>query len=339
MTSTKHKILNNAFREMMIYQTPDNSVKVEIYLKDENLWLTQIRIAELFGVERSVITKHLKNIFETKELDTNSNVHFLHIAKSDKPVKFYSLDVIIAVGYRVNSIKATKFRIWATHVLKEYIIKGFAMDDERLKDPDQIFGKDYFEEQLARIRNIRSSERRLYQKITDIYAECSADYDPKSDMTLKFFATVQNKLHFAITGHTAAEIIKNRVDSKKKNIGLTNWKNGPKGKIRETDMIIAKNYLNEVELDNLNRIVTMYLDYAEMQAREKNIMYMSDWIDKLDSFLKFNKKDILLDLGKISHEVAEKLALEEYEKYRKVKDKNYISDFDREVKKILSYRR
>lgn len=323
---------------MMIYQTPDNNIKVEIYLKDENLWLTQIRIAELFGVHRPAVTKHLNNIFYTRELDEKSVSSILeHTAKDGKKykTKFYNLDAIIAVGYRVNSIKATRFRIWATHILKEYIIKGFVMDDERLKDPDQIFGKDYFEEQLARIRDIRSSERRLYQKITDIYAECSADYDPKSDITKEFYATVQNKLHFAIMGQTAAEIIKNRVDNKKQNIGLTNWKNGPKGKIREMDVVIAKNYLNEVELDKLNRIVTMYLDYAEMQAKERNIMYMSDWIEKLDSFLKFNNKDVLLNLGKVSHDDAEELALREYEKYKKNQDKNYISDFDREAKKIL----
>jgi len=338
MTTSKHKILNNTFREMMIYQTPDSTVKVEIYLKDENLWLTQIRIAELFGVKRPAITKHLNNIFYTHELIEKSVSSILeHTAKDGKKykTKFYNLDAIIAVGYRVNSIKATRFRIWATHILKEYIIKGFAMDDERLKDPDQIFGKDYFEEQLARIRNIRSSERRLYQKITDIYAECSADYDPKSDITKEFYATVQNKLHFAITGQTAAEIIKKRVSSKKQNIGLTNWKNGPKGIIRETDVIIAKNYLNEIELDKLNRIVTMYLDYAEIQAMEKNIMYMSDWVEKLDTFLKFNKKSVLLNSGKVSHEEAEELALSEYEKYRKIQDKKYLSDFDREVKKIL----
>ena len=335
MTTSKIKIQNNTFKEVMIYQTPDKSVKVEIYLKDENLWLTQIRIAELFGVERSVVTKHLKNIFYERELDLKSNVQKMHIAKSDKPVKYYNLNVIIAVGYRINSIKATKFRIWATQVLKEYIIKGFAMDDERLKDPDQIFGKDYFEEQLARIRNIRSSERRMYQKITDIYAECSADYDPNSDMTKDFFATVQNKLHFAITGQTAAEIIAKRIGNKKLNMGLTNWKNGPKGKIRETDVVIAKNYLNEIELDKLNRIVTVYLDYADMMAKDRIVIYMEDWIKKLDAFLKFSEKDILSDNGKVSHEVAEQLALGEYKKFRIKQDKNYISDFDREVKKLL----
>jgi hypothetical protein len=250
-------------------------------------------------------------------------------------VKFYNLDAILSVGYRVNSTKATQFRIWATERLHEYIIKGFTMDDERLKDPNGFFGQDYFEEQLARIRNIRSSERRMYQKITDIYAQCSADYNPNEKVTKLFFATVQNKLHFAMTGQTAAEIIYNRVSSKKENLGLTSWKNGPKGAIRETDVVIAKNFLEVKELDFLNRIVTMYLDYAEMQSKKGVIMYMNDWVEKLDSFLRFNEEEILNDNGKISHEVAEALALGEYEKYRVGQDRNYISDFDREVKNIL----
>jgi hypothetical protein len=210
------------------------------------------------------------------------------------------------------------------------------MDDERLKNPNNIFGKDYFEEQLARIRDIRSSERRFYQKITDIYTQCSADYDPNKEITKQFFATVQNKLHFAISGQTAAEIISNRVNSMKPNMGLTNWKNSPAGIIRKTDIGIAKNYLDEKELDGLNRIITMYLDYAEMQAQKGVLMYMKDWVEKLDAFLQFNEKDILRDSGKISHEVAEELALKEYEKYRSIQDKNYISDFDRKVKKLLN---
>jgi hypothetical protein len=219
--------------------------------------------------------------------------------------------------------------------LKEYIIKGFTMNDEKLKDPYNIFGKDYFEEQLARIRNIRSSERRMYQKVTDIYAECSADYSLDSEITKQFFATVQNKLHFAITGKTAAEIVHERVDSSKPNMGLTVWKNSPKGDIRESDVVIAKNYLNEKEMDHLNRIVTMYLDFAEMQAKRGILMRMNDWVTKLDAFLKLNERDILGNAGKVSHEVAEALALGEFEKYRVEQDKNYISDFDREVKKLL----
>ncbi|MEK7102790.1 MAG: virulence RhuM family protein, partial [Patescibacteria group bacterium] len=252
-----------------------------------------------------------------------------------RDIEFYNLDAILSVGYRVNSVQATQFRIWATERLKEYIIKGFTMDDERLKNPNTIFGNDYFEEQLARIRDIRSSERRMYQKITDIYAQCSADYSPNSDITKQFFATVQNKLHFAIAGKTAAEIIHERVDSTKPHMGLTVWKNSPDGVIRESDVVIAKNYLSKRELDYLNRIVTMYLDFAEMQARRGIMMRMNDWVERLDAFLTLNERDILRDGGRITHEVAEALALGEYEKYRQVQDRDYISDFDREVQKIL----
>ncbi len=328
----------NSFTEFLLYTTANGKVKVEIFLRDETVWLTQEKIAQLFGVQRPAITKHLKNIFESGELQENSVSSILeHTAGDGKnyKTKFYNLDAIISVGYRVNSQRATHFRIWATQVLKEYIIKGFAMDDERLKNPNNIFGKDYFEEQLARIRDIRSSERRFYQKITDIYAQCSADYDPNEIITKQFFATVQNKLHFAISGQTAAEIIYQRVSSKKTNIGLTTWKNTPKGAIRKTDVSIAKNYLDEKELNLLNRIVTMYLDYAEMQAEKGIVMYMKDWVAKLDAFLRFNEEDILQDSGKISHDVAVALAEKEYEKYRLIQDKKYISDFDREVKKLL----
>ena len=328
----------NSFTEFLLYTTPNGKVKVEIFLRDENVWLTQAKIAELFDIDRSVITKHLKNIFESGELQEDSVcANFAHTAADGKTyqTKFYNLDAIISVGYRVNSRQATHFRIWATQVLKEYIIKGFAMDDERLKNPNNIFGKDYFEEQLARIRNIRSSERRFYQKITDIYAQCSADYDPNEAITKQFFATVQNKLHFAISGQTAPEIIAHRVDSKKPYIGLTSWKNSPKGAIRKTDVSIAKNYLDEKELNLLNRIVTMYLDYAEMQAQKGVVMYMNDWVEKLHAFLQFNEKEILQDSGKISHEIAVVLAESEYEKYRVVQDRMLESDFDREVKKLL----
>ncbi len=330
---------NNSFTEFLLYTTPNGKVSVEIFLRDENIWLTQEKIAGLFNVERSVITKHLKNIFDSHELQEISVcAKFAHTADDGKvyQTKFYNLDATLSVGYRVNSHQATQFRIWATERLKEYIIKGFTMNDEKLKDPYNIFGKDYFEEQLARIRNIRSSERRFYQKVTDIYAQCSADYDPNEEITKKFFATVQNKLHFAITNKTAAEIIHERVDSTKPHMGLTVWKNSPKGEIRESDVVIAKNYLNEKELDRLNRIVTMYLDYAEMQAQKGVMMCMKDWVAKLNAFLQFNEEDILENSGKISHEIAENLALGEYEKYRKIQDKNYVSDFDKEVKKLLN---
>ena len=242
--------------------------------------------------------------------------------------------MIISVGYRVKSLQGTRFRQWATQHLKEFIIKGFTMDDERLKDPRQIFGKDYFDEQLERIRDVRSSERRLYQKITDIYAQCSADYDPNHETSKEFFSTVQNKLHWAIVGETAAEIIYNRVDSNKQNIGLTSWKNSPNGRIRKDDVVVAKNYLSLEELDFFNRIVTMYLDYAEMQAKNKKVMYMKDWIVKLDAFLQFNEKEVLEHKGKISHEVATTLALNEYEKYRVIQDKEYLSDFDKLLLKM-----
>jgi hypothetical protein len=334
-------VSNNSFTEFLLYTTPNGKVKVEIFLRNETVWLTQKLIALLFDCSVDNVSLHLKNIFENKELSENTVTEEFSITASDGKkykTKHYNLDAIISVGYRVNSTKATQFRIWATERLREYIIKGFTMDDERLKNPNGFFGQDYFEEQLSRIRNIRSSERRMYQKVTDIYSECSADYNPNEEITKLFFATVQNKLHFAITGQTAAEIIYTRVSNKKENIGLTSWKNSPKGAIRETDVVIAKNYLQEEELDLLNRIVTMYLDYAEMQAKRGILMKMKDWVEKLNSFLKFNEEQILHDNGKISHEVAEALALGEYEKYRIEQDRNYVSDFDREVKKLLENR-
>jgi hypothetical protein len=327
----------DGFNEILLYTTPNGKVKVEIYLQNETIWLTQQKIADLFGVQRPAVTKHLKNIFESSELKEKSVSSILeHTAADGKKYStlFYNLDAIISVGYRVNSSQATAFRIWATERLKEYIIKGFTMDDERLKNPDNFFGKDYFEEQLARIRDIRSSERRFYQKITDIYSQCSADYNVETEITKDFFATVQNKLHWAITGQTAAELITARVDSSKKNMGLTTWKNSPKGSIRKTDVGVAKNYLNEKELDGLNRIVVMYLDYAEKQAFKGVVMYMKDWIVKLDAFLQFNEEAVLKHQGTVSHEVALTLAEKEFEKYRKTQDKLFVSDFDQQIKKI-----
>ena len=247
------------------------------------------------------------------------------------PTRYYNLDAIIAVGYRVNSKKATMFRIWANRILKEYIIKGYVMDDERLKEPQNFFGKDYFEEQLERIRDIRTSERRFYQKITDIYSQCSADYDVDSSVTKEFFATVQNKLHYAITKHTAAEIIYDRADSTKPNMGLTTWKNAPSGRIRKSDVVVAKNYLDETEMGSLNEIVTMYLDYAERQARRGNIMYMKDWVARLDAFLQFNEEEVLHHKGKVTAAIAKAFAESEFEKYRVIQDRQYQSDFDRLV--------
>ncbi len=323
---------NNSFNEFLLYTSPNGEVKVEIFLHNETVWLTQEKIAELFGVDRTVITKHLRNIFAVNELQEDSVcAKIAHTASDGKTyqTKFYNLDAIISVGYRVNSVQATHFRIWSTQILKEYIIKGFAMDDERLKNPNNIFGKDYFDEQLARIRDIRSSERRFYQKITDIYAQCSADYDTQASETKDFFATVQNKLHWAITGQTAAEIIYSRADNTKPHMGLTSWKNAPNGTIRKSDVNIAKNYLNEEELDGLNRIVTMYLDYAEFQAKNNKIMYMRDWVAKLDAFLQFNEKEILSDSGKIAAEIAKSFAENELEKFQIIQDQLFESDFDK----------
>ncbi len=337
----KAVVQNNSYTEFLLYTTPNGKVKVEIFLRDETIWLAQAMIAELFDVERSVITKHLQNIYETKELRKEATCARIAQVQTEggrkvtRNIEFYNLDAIISVGYRVNSSRATHFRIWATERLKEYIIKGFTMDDERLKTPKNIFGKDYFEEQLARVRDIRSSERRFYQKITDIYAQCSADYDRNSEMTQKFFATVQNKLHWAICRQTAAEIIHSRADSRKMNMGLTTWKNAPTGPIRKTDVSIAKNYLDEKELAGLNRIVSMYLDYAEDQANNCVVMHMKDWKAKLDAFLKFNEKDILDNSGAVSAEIAKALAEGEFDRYRIVQDAIMVSDFDRELEKLL----
>ena len=288
-------------RDFLIYKDDNGDVKVNVMLINHDLWLTQNLMSELFDTSRRNIGLHLQNIYFDRELDESSTKKeiFLVQNEGERRVKrktlVYNLDAIIAVGYRVNSKKATNFRIWATKVLKEYMIKGFVMDDERLKNPNYIFGEDYFDELLERIRNIRSSERRFYQKITDIYSQCSIDYDKDSETTKTFFKTVQNKLHFAVTGNTAAEIIYNRADADKENMGLTNWKNSPDGPIYKYDVVVAKNYLNEKDLKDLNRIVTMYLDYAEMQAENHNAMTMKDWTQKLNAFLKFNGREILHD--------------------------------------------
>ena len=324
--------MTNPLSDIIMYKRDDGMVNVEILVQNDTLWLTQDRMAELFGVKRPAITKHLKNIFESGELVENSVCSILERTATDGKnysVKYYNLDAILSVGYRVNSKQATMFRIFASQVLKEYLIKGFAMNDERLKNPENIFGKDYFDEQLERIRDIRSSERRFYQKITDIYSQCSADYDLNTKETKNFFATVQNKLHYATTQHTAAEIVYERADSSKENMGLTTWKNAPDGAIRKSDVSIAKNYLDEKEIKNLNEIVTMYLDYAERQANRGIVMYMRDWADRLDAFLQFNEEEILQDKGRVTHEIAKAFAENEFEKYRKIRDQKYVSDFDK----------
>lgn len=330
-------------QEIILYQDANGKVKIEVLIQNETLWLPQAKIAELFGVQRPAISKHLKNIFDTGELQEevvssileHTTPHGAIAGKSqESKVKYYNLDAIISVGYRVNSTQATAFRIWATERLKEYIVKGFTMDDERLKNPDNIFGKDYFEEQLARIRDIRSSERRFYQKITDIYSKCSADYSPDNEQTRNFFASVQNKLHWAITGQTAAEIIYNNVDSEKINLGLTTWKNAPDGAIRKNDVIIAKNYLNQEHINELNKIVSAYLDLAELNANRNRLMYMKDWSTLLSNFLELSNFPILVDKGRITMLEAKIKAEGEFEKYRVIQDRIYQSDFDKLINKM-----
>lgn len=325
--------------DIIFYNTPTGDVKIEVIFNDETFWLPQKRMAELFGVEVPAINKHLSNIYETGELDEKATISILETVQQEgtrmvkRNVEFYNLDAIIAVGYRVNSHQATQFRIWATKTLREFIIKGFVLDDERLKQGKR-FGKDYFDELLERIREIRASERRFYLKITDIYEQCSIDYNKDAAITQQFFKTVQNKLHWAITGKTAAELIADRADASQPNMGLTTWKNAPKGKILKTDIGTAKNYLQEKEIKELERIVTMYLDFAELQAERQIPMKMADWVTRLDAFLQFNEYQILKDAGKVSHEVAMKLAEKEYEKFRVIQDRNFESDFEKEVKKI-----
>lgn len=329
----------NNSSDIILYSSPEGNIKVEVIYSGETFWLTQKRMAELFGVEVPAVSKHLANIFESGELVQEATVSILEIVQQEgsrnvtRKMEFYNLDAIIAVGYRVNSRQATQFRIWATRTLREFIIKGFVLDDERLKQGKR-FGKDYFDELLERIREIRASERRFYQKITDIYEQCSIDYNKEADITQTFFKTVQNKLHWAITGKTAAQIIAERAKASEPNMGLQTWKNAPKGKILKTDVSIAKNYLIEKEIKELERVVTMYLDYAENQAARQIPMKMADWVQKIDAFLQFNEYKILKDAGKVSHEVAKKLAEKEYEKYRVIQDRNFESDFDKEVKKI-----
>jgi hypothetical protein len=326
--------------DIILYSSLEGEVRVEVFYNDETFWLPQKKMAELFDVDVHTIIEHLRNIFKSSELTEEATCRkFLQVQTEGKrqvtrEINFYNLDAIIAVGYRVNSYQATRFRIWATKTLKEFIVKGFVLDDERLKQGKR-FGKDYFDELLERIREIRASERRFYQKITDIYQQCSIDYDKDAEITQTFFKTVQNKLHWAITGKTAAQIVAERADSDKPNMGLKSWKNAPKGKIMKSDVSIAKNYLEEPEIKELERVVSMYLDYAENMANRQKPMKMTDWIEKLDAFLSFNEYVILKDAGKISHNVAKSLAESEYEKFRVIQDRTFESDFDRTVKKLL----
>lgn len=325
--------------DFILYTSNDGDVNVEVFLKDETVWLTQKAMAGLFGVKVPAISKHLANIYETGELSEEPTISILETVQKEgdrdvfRKMEFYNLDAIIAVGYRVNSYQATQFRIWATKLLKEYIIKGFVLNDERLKQGNQVFGKDYFDELLERIREIRASERRFYQKITDIYA-LSADYDKNAPITKEFFATVQNKMHWAITGKTAAEIIYDSADASKIHMGLTNWKQGLDGKIMKSDVSIAKNYLNEENIKELNQIISAYLDLAENRAQRQILMKMVDWIEFLHNFLELSSYPILQYKGKVSALEAKLKAEQEYEVYRIEQDKDYISDFDKEIKRI-----
>jgi len=322
--------------KIVFYQTENSDVVVNVVFKDETFWLTQKAMAQLFDCSVDNISLHLRNIFNDLELDKDSVAEDFSITAADSKnyrTKCYNLDAIIAVGYRVNSKKATKFRQWATKTLREYITKGFVINEKMLKN-GKPFGKDYFDELLEKIRDIRSSERRAYQKITDIFEQCSCDFDKDSETTKEFYAFVQNKLHFAVSGKTAAELVYNRADAQKKHMGLTNWKNSPDGKIYKSDVTIAKNYLNEKEISRLNRLVTMFIDYAELQAEDGNLMRMQDCIDAVNMFLQSTRQQILDSKGKISHDQAVEKALGEYEIFRIIQDREYISEFDRQTKNL-----
>ena len=316
--------------QFLMYQTEDGETKINVRLEDETVWMTQRAMADLYQKRIPTINEHIKNIYQERELDETATIRKNLIVQTEgtrqveREVAFYNLEMILAVGYRVRSHRGTQFRKWATERLNEYLVKGFTMDDERLKEVQNL-GSDYFDELLRRIRDIRSSEKRFYKQITDIYAT-SVDYDPNVPMTKEFFATVQNKLHFAIHGHTAPELIKLRADASKENMGLTSWKGD---KVRKEDVTIAKNYLTDTELDELNRIVTMYLDYAELQARRHEAMYMKDWIERLDAFLQFNEHEILKNAGKVRREIADKLAIDQYEVFHQERLENpEKDDFD-----------
>lgn len=320
--------------DFLLYTAPDGGVKVEVFLHNENLWLPQKRIAELFGVQRPAITKHLSNIFQEHELEEDAVCSILeHTAEDGKTykTKYYNLDAIISVGYRVNSAKATQFRIWATQRLKEYIIKGFTMDDERLKN-GRYFGKDYFQELLERVRSIRASERRIYQQITDIFAECSIDYDPQSEITREFYARVQDKFHFAITGHTAAEIIYLNADSSKPLMGMQTFKNAPEGRVLKSDTTVGKNYLPETQIKKLERAVSGYFDYIENIIERRTSFTMESFAASVDKFLDFNEYRILEGYGSVSRQKAEAKAFEEYERFNK--SQQIESDFDKLTKKL-----
>ena len=330
--------MDNSPNKFILYTTPTGEVKVDVYLEEETVWLTQKAMGELFGVVKSTISEHLSNIYDTNELSKQATVRNFRTVQQEgersvtRELEYYNLDAIISVGYRVNSSKATQFRIWATKALKEYIIKGFVLDDNRLKQGQTVFGKDYFKELLLRVRSIRASERRIYQQVTDIFAECSIDYDKNSDITKNFYAMVQNKFHFAITGKTAAEIIFKSADSKKEAMGLTTWKNAPDGRVIKSDVIIAKNYLQETEIRQLERTVTGYFDYIEGLIERENTFTMEQLAQSINEFLSFNKYNVLEGKGNVSKLKANKKAIIEYDTFNKTQ--KIISDFDKEIKKL-----
>lgn len=325
--------------DFLLYATPEGKVKIEVFFQNETVWLTQKRMAELFNVSIPTINEHLKNIYNSSELSHKSTVRKFRIVQKEgdrnvqRDIEFYSLDAIISVGYRVNSTQATRFRIWATQTLHDYIIKGFAMDDERMKQGTKFFGCDYFMELLERIRSIRTSERRMYQQITDIFAECSIDYDSESEITKNFYAMVQNKFHFAIIGQTAAEIIYTKADKAKPFMGLMAWKNSPKGRILKSDVVIAKNYLRENEIKRLERTVSGFFDYVENIIESRRVMNMQNLAESVNRFLSFNEYRVLDGKGTISHEQAEQKAIAEYDEFNKTQ--KIESDFDREIMKRL----
>ncbi|ORU92411.1 MAG: cell filamentation protein Fic [Cycloclasticus sp. symbiont of Poecilosclerida sp. N] len=332
--------MQNELTEFLLYSNGNNDIRVETYLYDETLWLPQVQIAQLFGVQVPAISKHLKNIFETEELDEkvvvsileNTTQHGAIAGKTQKTsIKYYNLDAILSVGYRVNSNKATQFRIWATGTLKEYIIKGFVMDDDRLKN-GKHFGKDYFKELLERVRSIRASERRIYQQITDIYAECSIDYDKNSKTTKTFFANVQNKFHYAITGQTAAEIVNTHADKSLPYMGLKTWKNAPNGRVLKSDIYIAKNYLQENEIKGLEKVISSYFDHIEIVINNRTKMTMEDLANSVNKFLEFNEYKILENLGNTSKQQAANKAELIYDEFNKTQKIN--SDFDKAIKRI-----
>ena len=323
--------MDNKKENIIFYTNEQGNVRIEVLFGEENVWLPLSQIVDLFERDKSTISRHIKNIFDEEELVKDEVAKTIPTVAGDGKtynVDYYNLDLIMAVGYRVRSNQGIQFRKWATNTLKEFIVKGFVLDDERLKNGGN-FGKDYFDELLERIREIRASERRFYQKITDIYKECSIDYSKDSDITNQFYAEVQNKLHWAITGHTAAEIILERADSKKAHMGLTTWKNAPEGKILKSDVKVAKNYLKKDEISELNRLVNMFLDYAENQAKKQIPMKMKDWVNKLNSFLEFNEYSVLETLGQVSKKEADKKAIDEYNIFRVRQDKEFKSDFDK----------